>query len=120
MSRPLCTVFCTLGLFNMSRFAIFSIHFGGKSNDSNDDVEICIQFPILANFLVQFLILSIVFGIPLFMLQIILGYKIKSGMVSMWKISPICKGIGLSLMVSQCITTLYSCVSLSWVLIYLK
>lgn len=30
LSRPICCVFCTLGLFNISRFAIFSVHFGGK------------------------------------------------------------------------------------------
>lgn len=30
LSRPICCVFCTLGLFNISRFAIFSVHFGGE------------------------------------------------------------------------------------------
>lgn len=30
LSRPISCVFCTLGLFNISRFAIFSVHFGGK------------------------------------------------------------------------------------------
>jgi hypothetical protein len=30
LSRPICCVFCTLGLFNISRFAIFSVHFGGN------------------------------------------------------------------------------------------
>ena len=30
ISRPITCLFCTLGLFNISRFAIFSVHFGGK------------------------------------------------------------------------------------------
>jgi solute carrier family 6 (neurotransmitter transporter), invertebrate len=30
LSRPICCLFCTLGLFNISRFAVFSVHFGGK------------------------------------------------------------------------------------------
>lgn len=68
MSRSLCTTFCTLGLFNISRFAVFSIHFG-------------------ANFLVQFLILSFIFGIPMLWLQMCLGSKIKGGIVTMWRIS---------------------------------
>lgn len=30
ISRPITCLFCTLGLFNISRFAIFSVHFGGE------------------------------------------------------------------------------------------
>lgn len=30
LSRPICCLFCTLGLFNISRFAIFTVHFGGN------------------------------------------------------------------------------------------
>lgn len=37
LSRPICCLFCTLGLFNISRFAIFSVHFGG--NPINLSVE---------------------------------------------------------------------------------
>lgn len=100
-SRGLGLLTCTLGLFNISRFAILTINYGG-------------------NFLLQFLILSIVFGIPLFWLQLCLGNKIKAGPVSMWKISPICKGIGISLVLMQAIVALYSTVSLSWCLVYLR
>lgn len=100
-SRGLGLLTCTLGLFNISRFAILTINYGG-------------------NFLLQFLILSIIFGIPLFWLQMCLGNKIKAGPVSMWKISPICKGIGISLVLMQAIIALYSTVSLSWCLVYLR
>ncbi|XP_055855645.1 sodium-dependent transporter bedraggled isoform X2 [Episyrphus balteatus] len=100
-SRILALMCCTLGLFNISRFASQTIHYGG-------------------NFLLQFLLLSVVFGIPLFWLQICLGAKIKAGPVSMWKISPICRGIGIALVLGQCVMGLYSTVSISWLLVYLK
>ncbi|XP_055922699.1 sodium-dependent transporter bedraggled isoform X2 [Eupeodes corollae] len=100
-SRILALMCCTLGLFNISRFANQTIHYGG-------------------NFLLQFLLLSVVFGIPLFWLQICLGAKIKAGPVSMWKVSPICRGIGIALVLGQCVMGLYSTVSISWLLVYLK
>uniref|UniRef100_A0A182MIX5 Sodium-neurotransmitter symporter n=1 Tax=Anopheles culicifacies TaxID=139723 RepID=A0A182MIX5_9DIPT len=101
ISRSLATTFCTLGLFNISRFAVFSVHFG-------------------ANFVVQFLIFSLLFGIPMLWLQMVLGARIRGGPVTMWRISPICKGIGIALLVAQALITLYSAISLSWVLVYFR
>ncbi|XP_053685841.1 sodium-dependent transporter bedraggled [Sabethes cyaneus] len=101
MSRSMAASFCTLGLFNISRFAIFSIHFG-------------------ANFIVQFLIFTFLFGIPMLWLQMVLGARIKGGPVTMWRISPICKGIGIALILAQGLVSLYSAISLSWVLVYFR
>uniref|UniRef100_A0A4Y0BIL9 Sodium-neurotransmitter symporter n=1 Tax=Anopheles funestus TaxID=62324 RepID=A0A4Y0BIL9_ANOFN len=101
ISRSLATTFCTLGLFNISRFAVFSVHFG-------------------ANFVVQFLIFSLLFGIPMLWLQMVLGARIRGGPVTMWRISPICKGIGITLLVAQALITLYSAISLAWVLVYFR
>lgn len=101
VSRAMACSFCTLGLFNISRFAIFSIHFG-------------------ANFIVQFLIFSFLFGIPMLWLQMVLGSRVRGGPVTMWRISPICKGIGIALILAQGLITLYSAVSLSWVLVYFR
>jgi solute carrier family 6 (neurotransmitter transporter), invertebrate len=129
LSRSICCVFCTLGLFNISRFAIFSVHFGGKQQQRVGDtfhhrfviVFFFFFFLFAANFLVQFLLLSFIFGIPFLWLQMVLGHKIgQGGIVTMYKITPICKGIGLALMISHCIITLYSSVSIAWVLIYLR
>ncbi|KAH8401758.1 hypothetical protein KR009_007765 [Drosophila setifemur] len=100
-SRTLALFGCTLGVFNLCRFAVLTINFGG-------------------NFLLQFLILSVIFGIPLFWLQMSLGAKIRAGPVSMWKISPICAGVGISLVMVQCFLALYSTVSLAWILVYLR
>ncbi|XP_055529173.1 sodium-dependent transporter bedraggled [Wyeomyia smithii] len=101
MSRSMAVSFCTLGLFNISRFAVFSIHFG-------------------ANFIVQFLIFTFLFGIPMLWLQMVLGARIRGGPVTMWRISPICKGIGIALILAQGLVSLYSAISLSWVLVYFR
>ena len=61
---------CTLGMFSISRFAILSIEFG----------------PI---FIVQFLLLSLLFGIPLFLFFVSTGQYLGSGIIDMWRISPI-------------------------------
>ncbi|XP_017049785.1 sodium-dependent transporter bedraggled isoform X2 [Drosophila ficusphila] len=100
-SRTLALIGCTLGVFNMCRFAVLTINFGG-------------------NFLLQFLLLSVLFGIPMLWLQMCLGAKIRAGPVSMWKISPICAGVGIALVMQQCFLALYSTVSLAWILVYLR
>ncbi|KAH8297263.1 hypothetical protein KR044_008884 [Drosophila immigrans] len=100
-SRTLTLMGCTLGVFNLCRFAVLTINYGG-------------------NFLLQFLILSVIFGIPLFWLQMCLGAKIKSGPVSMWKISPICSGVGIALVMVQCFLAIYSTVAVGWILVYLR
>ena len=61
---------CTLGMFSISRFAILSIEFG----------------PI---FIVQFLLLTLLFGIPLLLFFISTGQYLGSGIIDMWRISPI-------------------------------
>ncbi|XP_053675277.1 uncharacterized protein LOC128725546 [Anopheles nili] len=101
ISRSLATTFCTLGLYNISRFAVFSVHFG-------------------ANFVVQFLLFSLLFGIPMLWLQMVLGARIRGGPVTMWRISPICKGIGIALLLAQALVALYSAISLAWVLVYFR
>ncbi|KRG05487.1 sodium-dependent transporter bedraggled isoform X2 [Drosophila mojavensis] len=100
-SRTLALIGCTLGVFNLCRFAVLTINYGG-------------------NFLLQFLMLSIIFGIPLFWLQMCLGAKIKAGPVSMWKISPICSGVGIALTMVQCFLAIYSTVAVAWILVYLR
>ncbi|KAH8384799.1 hypothetical protein KR093_008648 [Drosophila rubida] len=100
-SRTLALVGCSLGVLNLCRFAVLTINYGG-------------------NFLLQFLLLSVIFGIPLLWLQMCLGAKIKSGPVSMWKISPICSGVGIALVMVQCFLAIYSMVAVGWILIYLR
>lgn len=101
LGSALGIISCTLGLFNMSRFAVGSVHFG-------------------ANFIVQFLILSVIFGIPMLWLQMCLGAKIQRGPVTMWKISPISRGIGIVLLLVQGLIGLYAAISIAWLLVYFR
>lgn len=101
ISRPITCLFCCMGLFNFLRFAISTIIYGG-------------------NFLIQFVLLSLFFGVPFVLLQMVLGQRIRKGIVTLFKISPICKGIGISLIISHCILCLYTAVSIGWMMIYLR
>ena len=47
------------------------------------------QFSFAVTFILQFLLLSIIFGIPLFAFHISLGQYLGSGVVDVWRISPI-------------------------------
>lgn len=101
MSAMLACLSCTVGIFNISRFAIFSVHFG-------------------ASFIIQFFILSLIIGIPLFTLHLCLGQVLESGPVDMWRISPIFQGVGVSLLIIQAVIGMYSIIGLSWIFVYFR
>ncbi|XP_053604735.1 sodium-dependent transporter bedraggled isoform X2 [Plodia interpunctella] len=101
MSAMLACLSCTVGLFNISRFAIFSVHFG-------------------ASFIIQFFILSFLIGIPLFTLYLCLGQVLEAGPVDMWRISPIFQGVGVALLITQAVIGIYSIIGVSWILVYFR
>ncbi|KAL1492258.1 hypothetical protein ABEB36_012734 [Hypothenemus hampei] len=101
LSSMMACLGCTLGLFNISRFAVLTIHFG-------------------ANFIFQFLLLSLVFGMPLFTLQLCLGQQLGTGVIDMWRISPLFQGVGVSLLISQALTGIYSIIGVSWMFVYFR
>ncbi|XP_014488477.1 PREDICTED: uncharacterized protein LOC106751810 isoform X2 [Dinoponera quadriceps] len=101
LSPALACLGCTLGLFNISRFAILSIQFG-------------------ANFIVQFLILSLILGIPLLTLHVCLGQRLAAGSVDMWRISPLFQGVGIALLTAQAFIGIYSIVGVSWMFVYFR
>ncbi|XP_067212296.1 uncharacterized protein bdg isoform X2 [Linepithema humile] len=101
LSSSFACLGCTLGLFNISRFAILSVQFG-------------------ANFIMQFLILSLVMGIPLLTLQVCLGQRLAAGSVDMWKISPLFQGVGIALLIAQAFIGIYSIVGISWMFMYFR
>ncbi|XP_018331074.1 sodium- and chloride-dependent GABA transporter 1-like [Agrilus planipennis] len=101
MSSMLACLGCTIGLFNISRFAILSVQFG-------------------ANFILQFFILSIIIGLPLFTLQLCLGQQLGAGVIDMWRISPLFQGVGIALLVSQALIGLYSIVGISWMFVFFR
>ncbi|XP_060523939.1 sodium-dependent transporter bedraggled isoform X2 [Cylas formicarius] len=101
LSSMMACLGCTLGLFNISRFAILTVHFG-------------------ANFIFQFFLLSMVFGLPLFSLQLCLGQQLGAGVIDMWRISPLFQGVGVSLLIAQALTGLYSIVGVSWMFVFFR
>lgn len=101
LSSMLACLGCTVGLFNISRFATLTIHFG-------------------ANFIFQFFLLSIVIGLPLFTLQLCLGQQLGAGVIDMWRISPLFQGVGVALLASQAFIGLYSIMGVSWMFIYFR
>ncbi|KAL0120689.1 hypothetical protein PUN28_008393 [Cardiocondyla obscurior] len=101
LSSTLACLGCTLGLFNISRFAILSVQFG-------------------ANFVLQFLFLSFVLGIPLLTLQVCLGQRLAAGSVDMWRISPLFHGVGIALLTAQAFIGIYSIVGVSWMFVYFR
>ncbi|KAG6447438.1 hypothetical protein O3G_MSEX004966 [Manduca sexta] len=101
MSAMLACLSCTVGIFNISRFAIFSVDFG-------------------ASFIIQFFILSFLIGIPLFTLHLCLGHVLEAGPVDMWRISPIFQGVGVSLLLTQAVIGMYSIIGLSWIFVYFR
>ncbi|KAF4527278.1 hypothetical protein B566_EDAN006999 [Ephemera danica] len=92
---------CTAGLFNICRFAVLCLQFGGP-------------------FLLQFLLLSILFGIPLFLFHVALGHYLGAGVMDMWRISPVFQGVGIALLAGQALIGLYSIVGVSWLFIYFR
>ncbi|XP_057342095.1 uncharacterized protein LOC130678700 isoform X2 [Microplitis mediator] len=101
LSPALACLGCTLGLFNISRFSILSVQFG-------------------ANFIVQFLVLSLVLGIPMLTLQVCLGQRLAAGAVDMWKISPVFHGVGIALLVAHALIGIYSIIGVSWMFVYFR
>merc|ERR1711971_679657 len=92
---------CTLSMFSISRFAILTIDFG-------------------VTFILQFLLLSILFGIPLFVFHVSLGQYLGSGVIDVWRISPIHQGIGIALMISQGLYGIYNIAAISWLFVYFR
>lgn len=73
-----------------------------------------------ANFIVQFMVLSLVLGIPLLTLQVCLGQRLAAGAVDMWRISPIFHGVGIALLVAQAFIGIYSIIGVSWMFVYFR
>ncbi|XP_063930579.1 sodium-dependent transporter bedraggled [Zophobas morio] len=101
LSSMMACLGCTLGLFNISRFAVLTIHFG-------------------ANFIFQFFLLSVVFGLPLFTLQLCLGQQLGAGVIDMWRISPLFQGVGVALLIAQTLLGLYSIIGVSWMFVFFR
>ncbi|XP_067123100.1 sodium-dependent transporter bedraggled-like isoform X1 [Centruroides vittatus] len=71
-------------------------------------------------FIIQFLILSIVFGLPFLYLIMLFGNSLGETEIVTWKISFTFKGIGITLLYFYSIIGTYTTLPTSWMLTYLK
>lgn len=71
-------------------------------------------------FIIQFLLLSICFGIPLLAFHVSLGQYTGSGVIDVWRISPIHQGIGVALMIAQGLYGIYNIATISWLFVYFR
>jgi len=71
-------------------------------------------------FLIPYMIVVIISGIPIFLLEVALGQQTKLGAIQSWNaICPIVSGIGISSAVIVFLTLCYYAIILAWALFYL-
>lgn len=57
---------------------------------------------------------------PLLWLYASIGVYMRNGPIAMWRISPVCKGIGLAAVLITMIIAIYASVTVGWLLLILK
>lgn len=95
------TFFSVFGLFTVTRFSLL-VHI----------YKAC--------FILQFLVLSSVFGVPFLYMQMSLGQYLGSGILDMWYISPAFKGVGVALVMVYLVCGVYFAVPVSWLFFYFR
>ncbi|RWS10517.1 sodium-dependent proline transporter-like protein [Dinothrombium tinctorium] len=85
-----------------------AINYG--SNETNDSRP----------FLLQFLLLSSGFGLPLLLFLMSLGQYLGSGFLDLWFISPAFKGIGAAFLFTYIVIAIYESVPIAWLFIYFR
>lgn len=70
-------------------------------------------------FLIPFAIMLFLIGIPLFFMELCFGQFASLGPLAVWRISPLMKGMGFSMVFTNLMVALYYNVIISWCLYYL-
>ncbi|XP_072118537.1 sodium-dependent proline transporter isoform X2 [Mobula birostris] len=70
-------------------------------------------------FLIPYLIMMLVTGLPLFLMELSLGQYGGAGPITVWKCCPLLKGIGIGMLVVASLVSLYYNVIIAWTFYYL-
>ncbi|XP_062613429.1 sodium-dependent proline transporter-like [Saccostrea cucullata] len=65
-------------------------------------------------FLIPFILMMILIGVPLFFMEASLGQFCSSGPLTCWKFAPLFKGVGISMVAVSALTSLYYNMILAW------
>lgn len=96
-----CVGFC-VGLGNVWRFPYLCQSHGGGA------------------FMIPFLILLVLEGIPLLHLEFAIGQRLRSGSVGVWRsINPYLTGVGIASMLASCLVGMYYNTIMAWIMWYL-
>uniref|UniRef100_A0A8C8VQU4 Transporter n=1 Tax=Pelusios castaneus TaxID=367368 RepID=A0A8C8VQU4_9SAUR len=70
-------------------------------------------------FLIPYLLIAVLGGVPIFFLEIALGQFMKAGSINVWNVAPLFKGLGLASMVIVFYCNTYYIMVLAWGCYYL-
>ncbi|XP_068251588.1 sodium-dependent proline transporter-like [Nyctibius grandis] len=70
-------------------------------------------------FLIPYVIMLLVAGLPLFLMELSLGRYGTAGPLAVWKCCPLLKGVGVSMLIMASLVFLYYNVVIAWALYYL-
>lgn len=88
-------------MFTICRFSFLCLQYGGT-------------------FLLQFLMLTVLFGLPMVSFHMSAGQYLGMGSMDMWKVSPIFQGVGIASLFGTAIVGIYSVVPVSWMFVYFR
>ncbi|XP_064624664.1 sodium- and chloride-dependent glycine transporter 1-like [Lineus longissimus] len=70
-------------------------------------------------FLIPYIIMLIFAGMPLFFMELSFGQFASLGPISIWRLSPIFKGVGVGMLVVSCLVGIYYNMIIAWSLYYM-
>lgn len=70
-------------------------------------------------FLIPYVIMLFFVGLPLFMMELAFGQYASEGPITIWKISPLFKGLGYAMFLMSGLVGVYYNMILAWALFYL-
>ncbi|OWF44590.1 sodium- and chloride-dependent glycine transporter 1-like [Mizuhopecten yessoensis] len=70
-------------------------------------------------FLIPFIIMMIIIGVPLFFMEACLGQFCSSGPMTCWKFAPLFKGVGIAMVIVSAGTSMYYNMILAWAYFYM-